>query len=76
MFFTQPDFAKVNGGFLYILAMIYSFIKMVRILPLRVKDTYTVTERILQVFNTDKPKYLRVDAGGEFIKKRCTLKPI
>ena len=68
MFFTHPDFVKANDGNLYILAMIDSFTKMVRLVPLRTKDTKTVTAKILHVFNFDKPKYLRVDAGGEFSK--------
>ena len=72
MFFTHPDFVKATDGNLYILAMIDSFTKMVRLVPLRTKDTKTVTAKILHVFNFDKPKYLRVDAGGEFISKQFT----
>ena len=55
MFFTHPDFVKANEGNLYILAMIDTFTKMVRLTPLRTKDTKTVTARILHVFNFDKP---------------------
>ena len=72
MFFTHPDFVKANDGNLYILAMIDSFTKMVRLTPLRTKDTKTVTARLLRVFNFEKPKYLRVDAGGEFISNQFT----
>jgi hypothetical protein len=34
---------------------------------LKTKDTKTVTDKFRSKFNVNKPKYLRVDAGGEFL---------
>jgi hypothetical protein len=39
---------------------------------LKTKDTKTVTEKFINKFNVNKPKYLRVDAGGEFLSKIFT----
>ena len=72
MFFTHPDFAKKNDGFLYILAIIDTFTKMVRMMPLKTKNTATVTKNMNTLFQHDKPKYLRVDAGGEFLSNNFT----
>ena len=67
MFFTHPDFASSNEGFFYILAFIDTFTKAAGIMKLKTKDTKIVTEMMKKKFdNGDKPKYLRVDAGGEF----------
>ena len=68
MFFTHPDFAKENDGYLYILAIIDTFTKMVGLTKLKSKDTKTVTGKVNRLFqNIEKPKYLRVDGGGEFV---------
>jgi hypothetical protein len=67
MFFTHPDFASANEGYLYILAFIDTFTKEVGLAKLKTKDTKTVTEIFRSKFNDNKPKYLRVDAGGEFL---------
>jgi hypothetical protein len=67
MFFTHPDFASANEGYLYILAFIDTFTKEVGVAKLKTKDTKTVTEKFRSKFNVNKPKYLRVDAGGEFL---------
>ena len=68
MFFTHPQFSTSNDGFLYILAFIDTFTKAVGIIKLKTKDTKIVTQKMKYLFdNGDKPKYLRVDAGGEFL---------
>ena len=67
MFFTHPDFASANEGYLYILAFIDTFTKEVGLAKLKTKDTKTVTDKFRSKFNINKPKYLRVDAGGEFL---------
>ena len=73
MFFTHPDFAGSNEGFLYILAFIDTFTKSVGIMKLRTKDTKIVTAMMKNKFDSgDKPKYLRVDAGGEFLSHTFT----
>merc|ERR1711940_484809 len=35
--------------------------------PLKKKSTKTITEDVNRLFQREKPKYLRVDMGGEFI---------
>ena len=73
MFFTHPDFASSNEGFFYILAFIDTFTKAAGIMKLKTKDTKIVTEMMEKKFdNGDKPKYLRVDAGGEFLSHTFT----
>ena len=72
MFFTHPDFAKANDGKLYILAIIDTFTKMVSMVILKTKETKFITQKVNHLFNFDKPKYLRVDGGGEFISKEFT----
>ena len=72
MFFTHPDFAKANDGKLYILAIIDTFTKMVHMLNLKSKETKFITQKVDELFSFDKPKYLRVDGGGEFISKQFT----
>ena len=72
MFFTHPDFVKENEGFLYILAIIDTFTKMVMVKLLKTKNTQTVTKDVEELFERDKPKYLRVDAGGEFVSNMFT----
>ena len=73
MFFTHPDFASSNEGFLYILAFIDTFTKQVGMIKLKKKDTQIVTQKMKHRFdNGDKPKYLRVDAGGEFLSHTFT----
>lgn len=67
MFFTHPDFVKENDGYQYILAFIDTFTKEVGLTKTKTKDTKTITERMRRKFERDKPKYLRVDAGGEFL---------
>ena len=68
MFFTHPQFSTSNDGFLYVLAFIDTFTKAVGIIKLKTKDTKIVTQKMKYLFdNGDKPKYLRVDAGGEFL---------
>ena len=70
MFFTHPDFAKKNDGFLYILAIIDTFTKMVRVELLKTKSTQAVTNVVEELFQYEKPKYIRVDAGGEFLSNK------
>ena len=73
MFFTHPDFSSSNDGFLYILAVIDTFTKSVGIIKLKTKDTNTVTQKMKARFESgDIPKYLRVDAGGEFLSHTFT----
>ena len=68
MFFTHPDLAKENEGFLYILAIIDTFTKMTWLVNLKSKDTKIITEKVNKLFvDIEKPKYLRVDGGGEFV---------
>ena len=68
MFFTHPDFAKVNEGRLYLLAVIDTFTKLAWLMALSSKTGKTVTEAMGKLFvQHNNPKYLRVDAGGEFI---------
>merc|ERR1712155_175347 len=67
MFFTHPAIAKENDGYLYILAIIDTFTKMVMLKKLKNKSTKTITEDVNRLFQREKPKYLRVDMGGEFI---------
>ena len=67
MFFTHPTFAKENDGKLYILAIIDTFTKTVKMKSLKTKNTTEVTNSVRNLFKDCKPKYLRVDAGGEFI---------
>ena len=73
MFFTHPQFAGSNRGFLYILAFIDTFTKAVGLIKLKSKDTRNVTHKMNMMFESgDKPKYLRVDAGGEFLSHTFT----
>ena len=73
MFFTHPHFASSNEGFLYILAIIDTFTKQAGIIALKTKNTKIVTQKIKSRFDHgDKPKYLRVDAGGEFLSHAFT----
>ena len=73
MFFTHPQFTSSNDGFLYILACIDTFTKAACIMALKTKDTRIVTEMMKKGFDTgEKPKYLRVDAGGEFLSHTFT----
>ena len=67
MFFTHPAIAKENDGYLYILAIIDTFTKMVMLMKLKNKSTKTITEGVNRLFQREKPKYLRVDMGGEFV---------
>ena len=67
MFFTHPTFAEQNDGNLYILAIIDTFTKTVVMKKLKSKNTTEVTNSVCNLFKDTKPKYLRVDAGGEFI---------
>merc|ERR1711873_146163 len=67
MFFTHPAIAKENDGYLYILAIIDTFTKMVMLKKLKNKSTKTITEDVNRLFQREKPKYLRVDMGGEFV---------
>ena len=67
MFFTHPAFAQENDGNLYILAIIDTFTKTVKMKKLKSKNTTEVTNSVRNLFKDCKPKYLRVDAGGEFI---------
>ena len=69
MFFTHPDLAKENDGYLYLLAIIDTFTKMVMLSKLKTKDTKNVTEKVNNLYQIQKPKYLRVDGGGEFVSK-------
>ena len=72
MFFTHPDFARANDGYLYILAIIDSFTKMVSLKLLKNKSSTIITKAVDELFHEYKPKYLRVDAGGEFLSKSFT----
>ena len=72
MFFTHPTFAQRNDGKLYILAIIDTFTKRVRMKSLSSKNTTEVTNAVNILFKERKPKYLRVDAGGEFISNAFT----
>ena len=72
MFFTHPDFVKENEGYLYILAFIDTFTKEVGIIATKSKDTKTITQKMRNKFEHDKPKYLRVDGGGEFLSHTFT----
>ena len=70
MFFTHSDFAHSNDGYRYILAFIDTFTKLVGMIKLRSKNTNTVTHKMRAKFESgDVPKYLRVDAGGEFMSR-------
>ena len=69
MFFTHPDLAKENDGYLYLLAIIDTFTKMVMLSKLKTKDTKNVTAKVNNLYQIQKPKYLRVDGGGEFVSK-------
>ena len=70
MFFTHPSFAEENDGNLYILAIIDTFTRRVRMTMLKSKNTTEVTNNLNNLFKESKPKYLRVDAGGEFISNK------
>ena len=72
MFFTHPTFTEENDGSLYILAMIDTFTKKVRMTSLKSKNTTEVINFVHNLFKESKPKYLRVDAGGEFISNAFT----
>ena len=67
MFFTHPSFSENNDGYLYILAIIDTFTKTVKMKKLKSKNTTEVTNCVRNLFKGIKPKYLRVDAGGEFL---------
>ena len=70
MFFTHPDFVQANEGNLYVIAVIDTFTKLALIRKLKSKSGATVTAAVKQLFNNvDIPKYLRVDAGGEFVNR-------
>ena len=72
MFFTHPTFAQQNDGKLYILAIIDTFTKTVKMKSLKSKNTTEVTNVVNNLFKEIKPRYLRVDAGGEFISNAFT----
>jgi hypothetical protein len=72
MFFTHPTFAQQNDGKLYIIALIDTFTKAVRMKSLKSKNTTEVTNAVKNLFKEIKPRYLRVDAGGEFISNAFT----
>ena len=72
MFFTHPTFAQQNDGNLYILAFIDTFTKRVKMQSLKSKNTTVVTIAVNNLFKNIKPRYLRVDAGGEFISNAFT----
>ena len=72
MFFTHPTFAQQNDGKLYIIALIDTFTKAVRMKSLKSKHTTEVTNAVKNLFKEIKPRYLRVDAGGEFISNAFT----
>ena len=72
MFFTHPAFVKENDGYLYILAIIDTFTRRVRLTKLKSKNTTEVTNSVNNLFKEMKPKYLRVDAGGEFLSNVFT----
>ena len=67
MFFTHPSFSEENDGYLYIIAMIDTFTRIVRMQKLKSKSTTEVTHCVRNLFKKEKPKKLRVDAGGEFL---------
>ena len=72
MFLTDKLFAPLNDGYLYILAIIDAFTKAIYIAPLKEKNTKTVTKLVEEWFKDERPKYLRVDAGGEFLSRQFT----
>ena len=72
MFFTHPDFVRENDNYRYILAIIDTFTKIVRLKKLKNKTTKIVTEAVDELFQYEKPKFLRVDAGGEFLSNNFT----
>lgn len=72
MFFTHPTFTETNDGYRYILAIIDTFTKMTLLLPLKSKNTTGVVNGVNRLFQREKPKFLRVDAGGEFLSKSFT----
>ena len=73
MFFTHPEIVNSNDGYLYILAFIDTFTKEVGMTLLKSKNTKDVTMKMKAKFDSgDKPKYLRVDAGGEFMSHELT----
>ena len=72
MFFTHPTFSKNNDGCLYILAIIDTFTKIAMLNILKTKNTTEVTKHVNDLFQSEKPKFLRVDAGGEFLSKAFT----
>ena len=72
MFFTHPSFAEKNDGYLYILAIIDTFTRTVKMKKLKSKNTTEVTNCVRNLFKGVKPKYLRVDAGGEFLSNMFT----
>ena len=67
MFFTHPSFSEENDGYLYIIAIIDTFTRIVRMQKLKSKNTTEVTHCVRNLFKKEKPKKLRVDAGGEFL---------
>lgn len=69
MFFTHPDFVNANDGSKYILAVIDTFTRFVHLVSLQQKNAKTVVGVMERLFNLEKPKYLRIDAGGEFLNK-------
>ena len=72
MFFTHPDFVKENEGYLYILAFIDTFTKEVGLVKTKSKNSKTITEKMKRKFEHNKPRYLRVDGGGEFVSHTFT----
>ena len=72
MFLTDPLFVPLNDGYKYILAIIDAFTKAIYVAPLKAKDTKIVTKLVDEWFQDEKPKYLRVDGGGEFLSKLFT----
>ena len=67
LIFTHPDFVNANDGYKYILAVIDTFTRYVQMLPLKKKDAKTIAHGMEQLFNSERPKYLRIDGGGEFV---------
>ena len=60
MFFTHPSFSEENDGYLYILAIIDTFTRKVKMHELKSKNTTEVTNCVKNLFKNEKPKKLQV----------------
>lgn len=62
-------YAKINGGYKYILACIDVFSRFVRALPIKTKSASDVAEAVSKLISHVTPRHIQTDMGKEFYNK-------